>query len=149
MIVRLNVGYVISRESNRIDILIQLKKIPNLSSSKIICRSKTQDTMKAHLKFHIPNASRFAIHFQNFSNLMRSEKINISNLESFAVQRNSICELCGKAFKNDSVLSLHRQATHSTERPFECEICGLRYIFSNRILSLSVAQFVSHFQIET
>lgn len=33
------------------------------------------------------------------------------------------CETCGKIFKDNSKLVLHRQV-HSNKRPHECDVCG-------------------------
>lgn len=49
--------------------------------------------------------------------------------EIFAVKRNWICELCGRAFRNTPALSVHIKLAHTTERPYKCETCGMGFVF--------------------
>ena len=40
----------------------------------------------------------------------------------------TICTLCGKGFKRNGELSSHMN-THTGEKPYECEKCGLNFTF--------------------
>lgn len=59
-----------------------------------------------------------------------------------AVERGSICELCGKAFRSNSQLIAHARMVHSDERPYKCPTCGLRYVLVYSFTHVSHSKLV-------
>ncbi|CAF4955905.1 unnamed protein product [Pieris macdunnoughi] len=89
--------------------------------------SKKNDSRKypmqcPHCPQQIPNARSFFWHFR---------KIH-PDIE-YPIEKGHVCEICGKAFTKNALLSYHK-LTHSGERAFKCGQCGKAFHIRRNLL---------------
>ncbi|XP_026333428.1 zinc finger protein 3 homolog [Hyposmocoma kahamanoa] len=64
-----------------------------------------------HCSEVIPNAREFWVHFRR-----------VHPDKSYPIQKNYVCDICGKSFRGNAFLVYHRR-THFEERAYKCTLC--------------------------
>ena len=69
----------------------------------------------------------------NYFSFDKSLVISKSLERSKGLERNLVCEECGKSFSSKSRLNDHRIVHHTNERSFKCHLCERAYFLKNHL----------------